>query len=373
MNVFLVAGIFEALFLMVLILSKKNKSLSDYFLSASFLLFGITILLAAIEIYNRQNNYPYPGFINTSTAPILLHGPFLWFYIKSLTTQKFRFRPVYILHFVPFVITFLIIFITMMMLPAQEKINMDYNALFKNDPAYPFVLGIIAISNQAYFVWGLVILRRHNLNIKKYFSHIDNIDLKWLKILLLSSLIGYSAISLIYIADFAFDLLPYNFMQLTGFAIASVFILIQGFFGQKQGNIFKDKEIKLNIDKEIPERANSSPLRNEDEKFISRLINYMENEKPFLNPDLTIAALAAEVETSPDYLSTILNTGLHQNFFDFINYYRVSEFKKACKDPANKNYTIISIAYDCGFNSKATFNRVFKQTTGLTPGEYQKS
>ena len=128
-------------------------------------------------------------------------------------------------------------------------------------------------------------------------------------------------------------------MQLTGFAIASVFILIQGFFGQKQGNIFKDKEIKLNIDKEIPERANSSPLRNEDEKFISRLINYMENEKPFLNPDLTIAALAAEVETSPDYLSTILNTGLHQNFFDFINYYRVSEFKKARITSYNVCYT----------------------------------
>jgi AraC-like DNA-binding protein len=177
---------------------------------------------------------------------------------------------------------------------------------------------------------------------------------------------------LIYIADFAFGWLPYNFMQLMGFAIASIFVLIQGFFGQKQGKIFKEDVLNAMTNKHDNETKQTEPLKSEDEIFITKLIDYMKKDKPYLNPDLSIAVLASELNVSSDYLSGILNGKLNRNFFDFINKYRIEEFKIACKDPKNKNYTIISIAYDCGFNSKATFNRVFKAETGYTPGEYQK-
>lgn len=372
MKLFLIIGVFEALFLMILILSKKRKNLPDYILSASFLLFGLTILLAALEIYNRENSYPFPWLINTSTAPILLHGPFLWFYIKSLTTLKFRFRPIYLLHFVPFIFTIFAINFSMWSLPVEQRIISDSQALFKHHLFYPIVIGLIAISNQAYFIWGLLILRRHNRNVKNYFSQIENLDLKWLKILLIGGLISYSSISLIYIADFAFGWLPYNFMQLMGFAIASLFVLIQGFFGQKQGIIFREDVVKAMDIKLNDEIKQTEPLKSEDEAFINILLDYMKKDKPYLNPDLSIAVLASELNVSSDYLSGILNGKLNRNFFDFVNKYRIEEFKTACKDPKNAKYTLISIAYDCGFNSKATFNRVFKAETGLTPGEYQK-
>jgi hypothetical protein len=133
MKLVLIIGVFEALFLMILILSKKRKNLPDYILSASFLLFGVTILLAALEIYNRENGYPFPWLINTSTAPILLHGPFLWFYIKSLTSLKFKFRPIYLLHFIPFIFTIIAVNISMWSLPVEERIISDSQALFKQN------------------------------------------------------------------------------------------------------------------------------------------------------------------------------------------------------------------------------------------------
>jgi AraC-like DNA-binding protein len=72
----------------------------------------------------------------------------------------------------------------------------------------------------------------------------------------------------------------------------------------------------------------------------------------------------------PDKLSSVLNSRIKRNFFDFVNYYRIEEFKWVSKQAASKNITIMGMAWDAGFNSKATFNRVFKKVTGLTPGEY---
>ena len=83
--------------------------------------------------------------------------------------------------------------------------------------------------------------------------------------------------------------------------------------------------------------------------------------------------LSKEFGVSADYLSGIINGLLGMNFYDFINHYRVEEFKQMCRDSSKRKLTIIALAYDCGFNSKATFTRVFKKNTGITPGEYFNS
>jgi len=99
----------------------------------------------------------------------------------------------------------------------------------------------------------------------------------------------------------------------------------------------------------------------------------MKINKPYLNSELTVAMLADELCVNSEYISLILNRYLKTNFFDFINNFRVEEFKRRLKEPKNHNLTLLGIAYDSGFNSKATFNRVFKNTTGLTPSEYKSS
>jgi YesN/AraC family two-component response regulator len=100
------------------------------------------------------------------------------------------------------------------------------------------------------------------------------------------------------------------------------------------------------------------------------LETYFSDQKPFLNPDFNLNTLANELDTTPNKVSFILNEGKQLNFNEYLNQFRVEEVKKRLLDPDFTNHTFLSIALDAGFNSKATFYRVFKAHTGLTPKQF---
>jgi len=95
-----------------------------------------------------------------------------------------------------------------------------------------------------------------------------------------------------------------------------------------------------------------------------------EKEKPFLNPELSLPELADSLEVSRNQLSSVINKIHKKNFYEFVNQFRVDEVKKLMEDPKNKHLKLISLAYDAGFNSKASYYRIFKQLTEMTPTQY---
>ncbi|TGE15965.1 helix-turn-helix domain-containing protein [Hymenobacter elongatus] len=97
---------------------------------------------------------------------------------------------------------------------------------------------------------------------------------------------------------------------------------------------------------------------------------YMRQHKPYLNPSLTIHELAMGLQLPPHVLSKVINEGFGQNFFDFVNSYRVDEFKQVMAVPQARQYTLLALALEVGFNSKTAFNRAFKKQTDQTPREY---
>ena len=110
--------------------------------------------------------------------------------------------------------------------------------------------------------------------------------------------------------------------------------------------------------------------KEELDHYVQQLQLLMSNEKPFLDQDLTLRGLAEYLELPPNYVSQLLNEGLQKNFSEYINSFRLETFKEKVKDPAQKNLTILALAYDSGFNSKTVFNTFFKKTMGLTPKSY---
>ena len=106
--------------------------------------------------------------------------------------------------------------------------------------------------------------------------------------------------------------------------------------------------------------------------YTARLLNFINEEKPYLDPDLSLRSLAKQVDIHPNQLSWLLNESMGKNFNEFINHYRVEAFKLLSKDPSNKHLTLISLAYESGFNSKTVFNTYFKKETGLIPKEFLK-
>jgi len=153
-----------------------------------------------------------------------------------------------------------------------------------------------------------------------------------------------------------------------------------GYFAIHQPEIFKLSsqpqslfEAATNVgEDDVPEGFASKKVEPvEDIAGLKRQVEeYMAKDKPYTNPKLSLSELAGKLKMSQHTLSRVINDGFEKNFFDFINSYRIDDFKKRVDNPKFKNYTLLSIAYEVGFNSKTAFNRSFKKITGQTPRDY---
>jgi AraC-like DNA-binding protein len=365
----LLLGGFQAILLALLLLAKKGKRISDYLLATHFIISALTIVLAYFEILNQKSNFPFPWLISLSIPSILLVGPSLWIYVKSLTQQHFTLKRIYLLLLLPFGLILTLLTVRYIVQPDELKIMLQQTEGFKKDFAFPITVALIAISNIGYTAWGLRLIAQYRQKIRSYFSQTESIDLKWLSFLLYSSLISYALISGLYLLDYSLALMKYETLQLISYGIASLFVLALGFFGLKQGSVFTSTPLNFDLEKvEIVDEK--LPISRYEEEFVRKLLDYMKVSKPHLNPDLTLSKLSDELNVSSEYLSGVLNGRLSMNFFDFVNHHRIEEFKSLCRNPKSKNLTLISLAYDSGFNSKPTFNRVFKKEMGCTPSQF---
>ncbi len=371
MEYILLIGTFESIFLLLLLLGKKNKSLPDYLLGVIFVLYAISIGSVYLEIQNIRNNFAYSAIISSSWVFLFLHGPALWFYVKSLSDREFRFKPLYLLHFVPFIFFSVFHYFNFINLTVPEKIRFLENDLFKDEVSYKITVLLIAVSTISYSIWALDLIRRRRDKLMQQYSKIEDIDLGWLRALTVASLISYSVNVSLFSLDMIFHFATYNFLIFLTNSFATVYILFLGYFGIRQGNVFINKagEIRESRGKSTL-NGPGSPLINTDDNFIRTLIRDMELKQPYLDPELTISRLSEMLNVKVDFLSDVLNSQLNQNFFDFINRYRVGEFKNQCTLKANSHLSIMGIAYNCGFNSKASFYRAFRKFEGISPSAY---
>jgi AraC-like DNA-binding protein len=172
--------------------------------------------------------------------------------------------------------------------------------------------------------------------------------------------------------------LPYDPTIVSYFGL-TIFAFAFSSYGIKQPGIFNElyaerKAAAKKIDVILPEiKYERSGLKESDaEKYLNRLLRYMETKKPYLDVDLTIQDIAQALNIPRHYLTQVINEKLNKNFYQFINEYRVEEVKSLLKDIDYHKYTMTAIAFEAGFNSKSAFNSVFKEITGMTPSEYRE-
>jgi AraC-like DNA-binding protein len=136
-----------------------------------------------------------------------------------------------------------------------------------------------------------------------------------------------------------------------------------------------DIEIEsINVVVEVKKKYQKSGLSDLEALAIHKKLTYlMASEKAFKKPELTLVELSQSLNIHPNILSQVINSIENKNFYDFINDFRVTEFKELVALPGSKKFTLLALALECGFNSKTTFNRNFKKSTGLSPSEYLKS
>jgi len=200
------------------------------------------------------------------------------------------------------------------------------------------------------------------------FSYDDKIHLNWLKGFIYSiGIIFLTVIIIIVTRDLLEIKYPFN-PDYIFYSMLIVSVIALGYFGIRQKNIFVD-----NVIVEIDENQKKSEYRKsglKDDvaaKTHKRLLLIMNDEKPFLEPKLTLSTLAKKLDVTPNHLSQIINQFENQNFNDFVNKYRIQEFIERAS--TNNQFSFLAHALDAGFNSKSTFNGVFKKQKGVTPSQ----
>ncbi|WP_212906365.1 helix-turn-helix domain-containing protein [Capnocytophaga stomatis] len=375
MNTIFTIGIFLSLFLAFLLFTKRNKTLSDTVLSI-WMLF-ISIHLLSYNLYYLGYWKVYPHLVGLTHPFPLLHGPFLYLYIVFSLRSDQKFRRKDMLHFLPFVIDYLGMFPFIFGYTAQQKLLMDSQDI-NSEYQWFFIISLVSfvISGITYPVLSYRKITKYQQLINENFAYEEGISLRWLKVFIMGLgiifLVGTIIILMreVFQIDFGFN------SDLIIFVLIVLLVFLIGFSGIRYQGIFTEKAIKEHSIvevKTVSEYRKSGLKSDEVAQLHQEMLSLMEEKKPYLEPKLTLNQLAEQLAISSNNLSQVINQCEGKNFYDFVNSYRVDEFIKRATNDKNKGLNLLGIALDSGFNSKSSFNQVFKKHTGDTPSNYLKN
>lgn len=349
------------IFSVFILVQKRGNRPARIFLAA-FLL-----CRSAIQVAYGLMNYPdfiyqFPDIAFTGVPFLFLYAPFLFLYTKAATSSDYRFRPVEYFHFVPAAFLFVFFLLTFHMKSYDERLTLLETGSLKEN----IITDINWLWLQfAIYCFGCIyLLTTYRNRIRQYNSSYDHERLAWLYFLVLGFLIWKG----IFISGYLFRVFSGSYALLfkifidLGFLFYASMIIIKG---------LQLPHVVLHI--ENGKMYRNSPLTEEDiGSYLDTIDRVMREEKPYLNASLTLKELARLCRMPEHYLSQLLNEGLQQNFYNYVNLFRVEEAKQLLSDPENKEMTVLEILYTAGFNSKSVFNTAFKKQERITPTEYRR-
>ncbi len=356
-------GIAQSIFTAYLLFSKRWSNITDKILGFWMIFIALELIHMLLQIiespmHNITSNF---GFYS------LTFGPFLYLYVSKLTTENSRFEKKDFLHFVPYSACSLLhlVFFTNRPLLSGE---------IEMEPGW-FILNIsrvvlLFISLSWYSILSLKIIKKHKKSIKDSFSfESSNITLNWLK-----------RVTFIFIATYLIliiNMLTGNLAQVilsTSHYIPAIgltfFCFSLSYYGFNQPVLFQKSQVEM-VGKRFRVGLKFTPAKRKS--YLEKLNKFLNEEKPYLNPELTINMLADQVKVPRHYITEILKNDLKKNFFTLVNDHRIDAVKRRLKSEEYKEIPVLQLALECGFNSKSSFNAIFKQHTGQTPSEYRKA
>lgn len=362
----------------MLAITKPKRQMSDYILACWFGLMTIFMVLSLLK-----TKMPDSLWAHLQLFPFFFAlGPFLFLYVRAITQQKPKLEFLDGLHLLPFVV-FSVSAIT-------NDANVDEDMLTGRAFALNRITYALAclVSAGIYIPLTVRLLRQHRQNLMEFFSYAsDRISLGWLRMVVIGftvmlSLTFLSAVVNVFTGETTIHPGIFLFMGFAVFAFAFTF------FGIRQPVIFSRKPDERFVDEmeDVPELAlgaeaaaeqseryaHSSLTKENAQLYLQQLTAYLGDGHPFLHRDLTLQDVAQELNIPQHHLTQTINEQLNKNFYTLINEYRIEEVKRRLLDPKYAHYNILAIAHDAGFNSKSSFNMIFKKHVGVTPSQWRK-
>jgi AraC-like DNA-binding protein len=364
-SILFVLIIFQLLFLSTFLFTQqKGKRISHWLLATFFLSIALN-LLDVFLLMNRAYS-SCPALAGWGSCIPLVFGPLLYLYTRSVLEKRSGFSWV---HFVPFVVFFLATEIFYVSEPRATQELLLQNALaHRFHWSVSLASSIIFLQFSLYIAFSLDLIARHKKAAAQHFSNPGQTSLSWLYTMLvffmflmigttLNGLLAGTPLARHYLLTFSVIILA---MLVFINRVLLKALHTPYFFA------FEERSEAPTAEAGLP------PENKESAAMAQRLREFMQTEKPWLNPDLNLEELAVALGQKPKVLSVVINETLGQNFFDFINHYRIDEAKRLLTNPVDKKTTVLEVLYHVGFNSKSSFNTLFKKYTGLTPTEFRK-
>lgn len=356
-------GISQSFFAGLLVSTKKPLTIANRLMAAWLFMICIELVFAllnsrGIEMYA----FPFVAFT---------YGPLLYLYVKFMVDPERRFNWYSLIHFIPFVVFFAVSVIF-----RSVPLLTDLRNFFEPDRFITLRLVYSTsffLSVSAYSIMAFIEIRKHQLHLRDLISFTsDVITLNWLKIISISFYISFLIFFILGGLKLIGNFIPFD-PYLVIFTFIALFSFVFSFYGIKQPVIFGQEVRIIDGDNKDTEKYSKSGLKEDQAAiYLKDLLQYMEEKKPYLDRNLSIQDLSDQTGIPRHHITQVLNEYHGKNFFSFINEYRVNEVIGRFTDPKNNNFTILAIAFDSGFNSKTTFNSIFKSQKGITPSEYRE-
>jgi AraC-like DNA-binding protein len=316
---------------------------------------------------------------------LFLIPPVLYFYFKTLLDKSFRFSTKEYIHFIPatiYLIYSIVIFIT-----DKVILNKDYFYADGEDKDFSSWYQIAGLFSLIYYlIQSLKTYYQYKTITYNVLSFADSIMFKWAKRFLIAFLILISIRVLFFIVNPEWDEFGRKFWYYVCFSILFYYMSISGYTNSILSlTSFKDSplnsdiafkfEVANNIETADPLASSNNQKLEENEipdldTWKGKIENLMMVDKMYENPELVISDLGNLLGTHSKKISQVINQGFNMNFNDFVNHHRIKALLQKIEKGEHSVQTLLSLAYECGFNSKSTFNRAFKRATLLNPREY---
>ena len=354
-------------FVISLFLIKKGlgQNKANLLLGIIMLCFSYNMFVPGVIRYYHEE---FAHLCATGFPLMFLFGPGMLFYVLWVTKARNSFKTIDVLHLIPFVIS-LMVMIPFFGQSAAVKIATIESWRSQGLPLDVLIgWALECMHLTIYMVVCFLYVQTYSRKIRDNYSSIEEINLEWLRQLLAAK----SVVWIIYTAAFV----VYRFTAdeisfLYTFFIFSLSTSILAYYiaykGLIQPMIFSDQLENMNQ----PKYSKSGMSETMSATYLNDLLQYMETHRPYHDPNLTLRELAEQVNIPANYLSQVINEKTGQNYFDFINSYRVQEMREILSSPEQRNESILQLAYGVGFNSKSTFNAAFKKFTKTTPTSFR--
>lgn len=355
-------GMAQGLFVVMLLNHKSvQKSRANLFLS--ILLVAMTLSIAQILYLGRFTGYLVDSVYSLGDPAFFLIAPLLRFYAIELTGRRVRLTSASLLHFAPFLALVVLAITIGTLKPEGWKVI----ATGHHHVLHTAFWLLVVTQFSGYLYTTHTDWLAHQKLIRQELSNTEDVNIAWIRFFLIVFMLINVFFLFSLFAVIQFDMCR-GWLQSATAGVFSLSIFALSFKGILQRDIFNT----LPLEKPLPV-ADPIPAIKPDPALITRLRAHMHEQKPYLDADLTLSTLSRHIGMSRSQLSQLINEGTGENFYDFVNQYRVEEVKRLMSDPEVQNLNLLGLALEAGFKSKSTFNLIFKRFTGQTPTEYRKS